>query len=235
MPLKAPVMAPPAFSWTGFYFGGNGGCANASTPSPRNFGTDPAEADIIAFNKDTMSGCFTGFQLGYNWQTGNWVWGAEADVQFGKISSLNQSVASNDFVGAGVPELESSWESKITSFGTVRGKLGYAFNGPMLWFGGLSWMPYVTGGYAWARNKLTFHSEDGLTSQDTQTHSGYTVGAGFTYAITQNVSWTAEYLFLGLGSKRYNIFVDQDVGVPAGANFGSINLNVFRTGLNFRF
>src|SRR5579864_1577716 len=71
MPLKAPIMAP-AFNWTGFYFGGNGGCATANTPTPNNFGADPTETDIFAFNKEDMSGCFSGFQAGYNWQTGNW-------------------------------------------------------------------------------------------------------------------------------------------------------------------
>jgi outer membrane immunogenic protein len=101
--------------------------------------------------------------------------------------------------------------------------------------GGVSWMPYFTGGYAWARNTLTFHSEDGLTSKDRETHSGYAIGGGFTYALTHNVSWTAEYLYLGLESKKYSAFVDQDLGVPAGVNFGRLNVSVVRTGLNWRF
>ena len=234
--MRTGPMPSPAFSWTGLYGGGNSGCGWHSTPDPRNFGTDPTETDIIGFNKETATGCFTGFQLGYNYQTGVWVWGVEADVQFGKISSFNQSVAVNDLVGAGTPELESSWESKITSFGTVRGKLGYAIDGPLPWVGGgVSWMPYFTVGYAWARNKLSFHSEDGLVSSDTQTLGGYAIGGGFAYALTQKVTWTAEYLHLGFDSKTYNVFVDQDTGVPAGASYGRLNVNLYRTGLNWRF
>jgi outer membrane immunogenic protein len=101
--------------------------------------------------------------------------------------------------------------------------------------GGLSYMPYFTGGYAWARNQLTFRSEDLLSSTETQTHGGYAIGAGLAYAMTQNLQWTAEYLFLGLDSKTYNVIIDQDTGVRAGANYGRLNVNLFRTGLNWRF
>jgi outer membrane immunogenic protein len=232
MQMRPTSMAAPAFSWTGFYFGGNGGCAWHDTPAPTNFATDLAETDTFVFNNEKASGCFTGLQLGYNYQTGPWVWGLEGDIQLGKISSFNQAAA---LTGGGGTELEAAWESKISSFGTVRGKLGYAFNGPLPLLGGLSWMPYFTGGYAWARNQLTFRSEDLLSSTQTQTHGGYAIGAGLAYAMTQNLQWTAEYLFLGLDSKTYNVIIDQDIGVPAGANYGRLNVNLFRTGLNWRF
>src|SRR5689334_7800378 len=73
----APVYrgAPPplvaAFDWTGFYIGANIG-----------YGSARADASTDGLSGDEhLNGVLGGGQIGYNWQTGNWVFGLEVDGQ----------------------------------------------------------------------------------------------------------------------------------------------------------
>src|SRR5690242_11167254 len=67
--VRAPPVtpAPVATTWTGFYAGLNagGGWANVSS--------DNVSSDL--------SGFVGGGQLGYNWESGNWLLGIEGDFQ----------------------------------------------------------------------------------------------------------------------------------------------------------
>src|SRR5262245_42774865 len=99
MAVKAPLPAPaPVFSWAGFYIGLNAGgswsteTTTTSTACPTNGyycfpSPDPRiAANLVAISADG-SGTFHnteftgGVQAGYNWQSGNWVLGVEADVE----------------------------------------------------------------------------------------------------------------------------------------------------------
>ena len=74
------------FSWTGFYIGGNAGWGwtNRSGTFTTALGADPFTV--------SNNGFLGGAQLGYNWQTGPFVLGAEADFQGTAASgSLNAS------------------------------------------------------------------------------------------------------------------------------------------------
>ncbi len=73
------------------------------------------------------SGGLVGGTLGYNWQVGQAVFGLEGDIDWSNIRG-------SAFCG-GV----TSCETKNDWLGTVRGRLGYAFD---------RFMPYVTGGLA---------------------------------------------------------------------------------------
>src|SRR5436190_1712899 len=96
MPVKAPLMVPVAYNWTGFYIGGNVGYSwgrdpvdLAATSSTRNrvfraFGL-PAEtlvsdittagAPVSASSTANLDGWLGGGQIGYNWQVSTWVVG----------------------------------------------------------------------------------------------------------------------------------------------------------------
>jgi len=161
-PTKAPVFVP-GYSWTGFYLGVNGGGA---------FG----RSDWSGFANDTdLSGGMVGVTAGYNWQSGQWVFGLEGDIDWANIKG--------DFTSAACP---TGCETKNTWLGTARGRLGWAFD---------RWMPYVTGGAAFGEVKAT---QAGVASAS-DTNVGWTVGAGIEGAITGN--WTAklEYLYVDLG------------------------------------
>ena len=75
MPMyKAPVPLPPAYSWTGFYVGANGGFGGNKFDYPATAGGLSGTATL------NSSGFFGGGQVGYNWQLSPlWVVGVETD------------------------------------------------------------------------------------------------------------------------------------------------------------
>jgi len=198
-PYKAaPYVAPaPVFSWTGFYLGINGGYAWGSADWSGGAGT---------FSMDP-NGWLIGATLGYNLQTGNWVWGIEGDIDYASIKADDSATCSNP-----------TCTSELTWFGTVRGRIGYA--------GWANWMPYFTGGAA-------FGNVDTSTASGSagNTNVGWTVGAGVEYAFLNNWSAKLEYLYVDLGTASCaaatcGVATDIDVGLTA---------NIVRAGLNYRF
>src|SRR5262249_50902122 len=72
-PAPAPVYAPPPFSWTGFYIGGNiGGAWAHRDVTDTRFGLD--------FGRSSDGVFIGGGQVGYNYQTGNFMFGVEWDI-----------------------------------------------------------------------------------------------------------------------------------------------------------
>ncbi len=74
----------PVMNWTGFYIGVNGGYSWGRSTRDLNF-FNPLNGVIIASGtgggRDLDGGVFGG-QIGYNWQTANWVFGIETDAQW---------------------------------------------------------------------------------------------------------------------------------------------------------
>jgi outer membrane immunogenic protein len=236
MPVKArPLPPPPVFSWTGFYFGGHGGCAYDRKDIVQGPFTD-ADPGGAAFVTPTAhgGGCYGGVQVGYNYQVGSWVWGIEADGSWGKIRSSTQLLE----LEPNETELVALYEQELKSFGTVRGRLGWTWNWgttPVLW--------YATGGWAWARSQLTTTPADNIAGvlpfaiSDTQTHRGWTVGTGLEVALDPNWSFKGEYLYMNLGSKTYATALITDDGALPGSNFANVDLKIHtvRIGLNYHF
>jgi len=180
MPVKAPAYVAPYYNWTGFYAGINGGGGWGSTG-----------------NIDTSGGIFGG-QLGYNWQSGQAVFGIETDLQWTGIDGSGT-------VGAVAVRGGSDW------FGTVRGRIGYAWDRTLI---------YGTGGLAYGGSKL---ETAGLT--ETHSHFGWTVGLGAEVALTQHWSAKVEYLFVKLSDERF---------AATGLDHDFEN-NLLRFGFNYRF
>ena len=162
---KAPVaVPPPLYNWTGLYIGINGGGA---------LGRGHINAPLGSSRFD-VSGPLVGGTIGYNIQTGPWVWGLEGDIDWTDIHGTTSSVTCP---GCGI---NNSW------LATVRGRVGYAFNNVL---------PYVTGGLAVGDVNVSVPGFSGAT--DTQ--AGYAVGGGLEFAL--GGKWTAkgEYLYVDLG------------------------------------
>jgi outer membrane immunogenic protein len=178
---KAPVAMASVYNWTGFYLGVVGGGAWEDANSPR------------------MQGGFVGGTAGYNWQTGNVVFGVEAD---GAWADVNASATALGITVA----------SKTDALGTVRGRIGYAVNQVLF---------YGTGGYAWIDNKLSV-SALGVTVSDSKWHSGWTVGAGVEAFFAPQWSVKGEYLYRSLGGETYF-----SGAVPTGTlNFHTVQVGV---------
>ncbi len=99
-----PMVAAPAYNWSGFYLGANAGGA-WSTSSWNSVGSTNG------------SGGLAGGTAGVNWQTGRAVFGVEGDIDWANVKGTNTSATCP--VGC---TTQNDWLS------TVRGRAGYAFD-----------------------------------------------------------------------------------------------------------
>lgn len=194
MPARAYTKAPPmvaTYNWTGFYVGVNAG--GAWSEADTNFGD--------------ASGFVGGGQIGYNWQGYNspLVLGIEADIQG---TSLKNSATVGAITG----------EAKVPAFGTVRGRIGYAWD---------RFMVYGTGGWAFSKTEATITGPAGSVSDD-KWGSGWTLGGGLEWAFAGPWSLKAEYLYVNAKS------VDLTLGGTTYST-GDYHYNLVRAGLNYRF
>lgn len=218
--LKAPAYPAPAFNWSGFYLGGHVGAGWASA----------ATNDILDFDLKPK-GVVGGIQGGFNYQFSNRiVVGLEADVSFADMNAGRNVV---HVFGPLVTTNRSAFP--IDTFGTVRGRVGYAFD---------RLLPYATGGFAWANTRMDYRQPQTLFGtffanlsdiHDTNIRTGWSVGGGFEYALTDHWSAKAEYLYLDFGRADYaGIFLPGFGGIPFSVNT-KLTMQTARVGVNYRF
>src|SRR4051812_35915280 len=135
---KAPIAEPvAAYSWSGLYLGANAGAKWANFREDFRSGT----LTPLDFRGDSDVSWLAGGQLGFMWQTGQFVFGIEGDMD---ATHLHNSFTSVGVVGPFVAgytfAIKNDWQA------SARGRLGYAFDRTLL---------YVTGGGAWANLKTT--------------------------------------------------------------------------------
>lgn len=170
---KADDVGPPV--WTGFYAGaqiGYGWGRDRIHDSSLSTG-DSDYSD--RFKIDGMTG---GVHGGYNYQTGPWVVGAEADIELANVDGDNPDWPFGD-----------NTKAKIDSQGSLRLRGGYAIGQTLL---------YATGGLALAHVKTDYYDGSAHDSYS-DTKAGWTIGTGLECAFTTN--WTArvEYRYVDLG------------------------------------
>src|SRR5437588_4561581 len=118
---KAPVIAPVLYNWTGFYLGLNAGYSWGRSA------TDFTVAGVpFGSSSRDLNGWVGGGQIGYNWQTGQWVFGLEADLQAtGQKGTLGTATLTAPCPGVFIVVVlcpaAGSMEQKLPWFGTVRG------------------------------------------------------------------------------------------------------------------
>lgn len=205
LPYGSGGYAPPApiFTWSGFYVGGQVGYAwanaNLSGWSPR-FAFSGVHYD--------PNGVIGGAHVGYNFQYNQIVLGVEGDVDG---TGVNKSYAWGPVV----------YGSQMPVEGSIRGRLGLAFDRALV---------YVTGGAAFAGVTNTYHSYFGYNSIGRST-AGWTAGGGLEYALFNNWSVRAEYRYADFGSSTDYPFA----AVPGGAVAHHLTENSVRAGFSYRF
>ena len=180
------VTPPPAPTqqqkpdWAGYYFKNNSGAA------------DPwaAIAPSTAFSAQTATAAQTNGNFGYNFQSGNFVFGLE-----GSLAAANFD---GRFTAPYLPGMTAGgWTPNMNWLGTVTGRVGYSFG---------QWLPYVKGGFAAADVSSPLQGAGPVGSSFTQgtTTGGWTAGIGFEYQISPKLSLGLEYLYTDLGSGPSN-------------------------------
>jgi outer membrane immunogenic protein len=201
----APVVVP-IFTWTGFYAGLNAGYGWSTTDS------DYYDPDTGVLHKQGSDGGFVGGgQLGYNYQFGQFVGGVEVDIQYADLSSSDGQ------------EYGSPHQKSMDWFGTARARLGFALDRALI---------YATGGFAFGgggddNNYVSgYYYDDG---KDTAT--GWTVGGGVEYAVTDSLSAKVEGLYVNLGKDDKKL----GTGLYPEEKRKDNEFAIVRAGINYKF
>jgi outer membrane immunogenic protein len=208
---KAPLInAHSAFSWTGFYAGMNGGYGwgKQSLESVTPSGGAVMPCSTFATDcKLSLRGTIVGGTVGFNLQAGAAVFGIETDLNYA------DAPASTPVFGADELETRVQW------FGTLRGRLGYAYG---------ALMPYVTGGLYVQHATATYSVPTIFSGSRSDLSIGWTLGGGVEYALDESWSIKGEYLYARVDDTKFTI-----------NGFGSANAknhhNILRAGLNYRY
>lgn len=264
LPVKAPV-ALPVYSWSGFYVGGNAGYGWRGNRATTFDQADPLVRLVTCGGtlggtcapptSSDLSGGVFGFQAGYNWQfASRWLLGVETDINF---TSIRGSATSATY-RIGLVTAQNNVEQGIDWFGTVRARLGFLATDRLLVYG--------TGGFAYAQvaegTTLTALTEQGafglgsaygcqaitnsaptcFVGSSSRTATGWTAGGGVEYALWDNFTLKAEYLYVNLGRGSVNVVaLDNSAfgpGIPKAsfvAAFDRPDINIVRLGFNYKF
>jgi outer membrane immunogenic protein len=211
--VKAPPPPPPIYDWTGFYIGANGGWGES-----RNcWGFIPVGGVFIADGCNSRSGGVVGGQLGYRWQTGQFVFGIEGQGDWANLRGSRVSLLDPTF----------TLQTKTDGIGLITGQLGYAWNAALL---------YVKGGAAVTGNQYNILTTiAGLNvASASSTRWGATVGAGFEYGFAPNWSAGLEYDHLFMGNSNNSFSGLTPVGAAA-LNRVSQDVDMVTVRVNYRF
>jgi outer membrane immunogenic protein len=235
MAPMAPVMSVPVFSWSGFYAGLHAGYAfgESDIRTRGNAANTIANVNALArppslsFDQDGFMG---GAQIGYNMQFGMFVAGVEADISYTDLSTT-QSYSSPVTFGAALAGTQSTFSQDLEYLGTVRARLGVAFDRTLV---------YVTGGLAYgdvSYDANFFNSAGALqfAGRKSEVEVGYAVGAGVEYAFTNKLTLKAEYLYYDLGSRNVVVNAIPGVGLNSYTSRFETDGHIARVGLNFKF
>ena len=162
---SVPMEEPPLATWSGAYAGVTVG-----------YGFSGRTTDDIGGvnNRIGTDGFLGGAFVGYNYDAGGVVVGAEADVGYSWMDGTNAGVTSDSGVE-----------------GSLRARLGYSIMPNVL--------IYATAGGAAKQLEIS-----DAAGADKQTMLGWTAGAGADVLITDNVFGRVEYRYTDFGSETFN-------------------------------
>jgi len=239
--MQLAQMPPPPmmglYNWSGLYAGinfGGGFGDEAVRLSGDPVATQPAinRGQVPSRLATSPDGFLGGGQFGYNWQSGRFVLGGEADFDGGTINR-NQRITTN--IGGGFFPTTTAAKQQLTSLGTARARLGYAITDSLLLYG--------TGGLGFGSARLatsitTLPNCIGacLAGNVSGFKTGWVGGAGLEWGWTPSVSVKAEYLRYDLGrlTQTFGDIRGMFPGTTATqrANFDG---NIVRVGVNWHF
>jgi outer membrane immunogenic protein len=176
----APVAYAPAFSWAGFYLGGELGWIQ--TDPNYSTGALLLGTPFFVTSGSNKNGLTYGVLGGYNYQIGQLVLGVEGDFSGWTIGKLRYTAITGDFLTA-----QSKWG------GSIRARLGYAADRALF---------YATGGAAFVSNETSIPFT-GISIGGDDTRVGWTVGAGLDYAFTNNWFTGIEYRYSQYETKNF--------------------------------
>ena len=208
--LAGSLLVTPAFAadplsgsmdWSGFYAGVYAG-----------YGSGEATATTLGSSIDIpLDGALAGVTVGVNMQDDQIVYGLEADFGWSGLTGSTECL--NPFF---------TCTGDINWSGSVRGRLGYAFDSVLL---------YGTAGLAFAEGAASV-DPDGATTTGFFSDAliGWTVGAGAEVALSSDISLKAEYAYTDYGT------LTAEAGTIATADTTlDVATHAVKVGLNYHF
>jgi outer membrane immunogenic protein len=215
---KAPPPIIAAYDWSGFYVGINAGGATShncwAVNNDNITGFGPL-APAVGEGCHDATGGLVGGQVGYRWQSADWVFGVEAQGDWADLSGSNTSL----FYGPGFIN-----QTRTDAIGLFTGQVGYAWNNVLL---------YVKGGAAITDNQYNGNF-GGVLDQATDTRWGGAVGAGLEVGFGPNWSVAAEYDHLFMGNQNTNFTFAGAAGFSRSDNIRQ-DVDMATVRLNYRF
>jgi len=207
-PPPPPALEPVSGDWSGIYLGVHAGYS---------WGFDKT-AEFF-----TANGVFAGFAWDY--KANSPLLGVHAGVLYevnrvvvgveGELELANARGGFDDPIGKG--RFHNRWR------GSIRGKAGYSFG---------SVLPYFTFGAAFVNAKYEYTN---LITQVVETTErvrlGYTIGAGVSYRMTNNILATMEYRFTDLG----NFYFDSVTSFPGLTGRQNPRFSTIRSAISYQF
>ena len=233
-------LRPSVFDWTGAYVGVTAGAASGSyhqrTSTVGGSYLDATQAAAVTgAGAQTIGpkGSAVGIEAGYNWQSGRFVFGGEADLQALHLNGAANSGALGYPGAPGFQFVVSSYGNSNWLF-TARARAGIVTDDNALFF--------VTGGLALTQleSDFLFTDNNGVleSARINATKTGYTVGAGFETPVADRLSLKAEYQYVNFGKSGATVtgnnlapfFPDQVF-----THTSDVSANILRVGLNYHF
>jgi len=153
--------------------------------------------DSTLDDSTSVNGFSVGGQVGYNFHlSGNVVAGVEGDLNWNDQTGTFSGAAADDAV-------RINWD------GSVRGRLGLDLDGIL---------PYAEAGVAFA------NATDTIADTDiSNTHTGWTVGGGVEFKVSDPLSVNVEYRYTDYGTQTY------------GGDAVGLTDNTVKAGVNYHF
>jgi opacity protein-like surface antigen len=174
LPIKAPAYTPVPYNWSGLYVGANFGSA---------FSSGTAKIDGTAFDPGATA-FIGGFDLGYNWQFGHFLFGVEGDFYGAVFNRPNIPLATP--LGPVQALGNQHWIS------TLGARFGFTSD---------KWLYYAKAGGGWAEERATLSLPNGTSWSGSSAKGGWLAGGGLEYAFKPNWTVRLEYDYLGLGNR----------------------------------
>src|ERR1051325_4144449 len=184
LPLKAaralPVQAPNFSNWGGLYLGGH--AVYGDTQYSTEFASPSGKKNYSTTTG--VSGFGAGLHAGYNFQSGQWVYGVEGDVTITPWEN-NQTT----FVSPSGKKRHDA-TARLDALATIRGRLGLSFGRSLV---------YATGGVAFAQGKYQLVINEDKKSPQTfggrNNDVGAVAGGGIEWKYNPNLSLRVEGLY----------------------------------------
>jgi len=214
-----PSAATGPYDWSGLYGGLNAGYSWGNVPFDYLIAGVPAASSTLSPN-----GPLGGAQLGYNVQSGSFVFGLETDFAWRHATDSSTLLAPGGPGSAGF-QTQQGW------IGTLRPRAGVAAD---------NWLFYATGGLAFGSVKHSY-TEDGAGAgravSDSDTRVGWTVGGGVEYAGGKRWSLGLEYLYADFGKASLSQPSQVIGGVPFPSSTATFHdqSHILRGKFNYRF